>query len=270
VSVTITTELGEQGSAIDCEVEVPGCLMYPAAVWEFDDEDETDSVGNYPLTLTSVSFGPGIIGSAAGFGSGSLAEVSGSSDAQSVFTRQPGTSFTIALWFQLPGTAYADVGGGVAACNGETPVNKGQVIFSHSDFEYVLMFYQPAGGAIDDLRLVWLLSDGSDVGTGVGVVYLGKPTVSTWHFVVVGYDDSVPTPFGKIDNGTLQTYAPFGHLAALTKSKSLRIGASAAAAGDHHFTGSLDGIGFWKCVLSESEMTTLYNSGTGRLYPFTS
>lgn len=268
VSVVITTQVGEQGSAIDCEVVVPGCLSYPVAAWEWEGEDGADSAENYAMTLDDESFGPGKIGTAISFGANGVGQATGSSTEGSPFTRQPGASFTMAMWLFVPSNAYDDAGGGVAEINGQTPINKGEEIFNDTDYEYALMFYQPAGGTTADVRLYWLLSDGADVGTGVGVIDLGRPTEGQWHFVVVGYDDSVPQPFGKINDGTLDTYTPFGGNAALWKGYSLKIGSSGASGGEHHFAGAIDNTAFWKCVLTEGEMTTLWNGGAGLPYPF--
>ena len=51
--------------------------------------------------------------------------------------------------------------------------------------------------------------------------------------------------------------------------RNLKFGEAADGAGQN-LHGCLDEVGFWSKVLSQSEITQLYNSGTGFQYPFTS
>lgn len=95
----------------------------------------------------------------------------------------------------------------------------------------------------------------------------GAPVVDTWYHVVA-WHDSVSNVIGiSVNAGTPNTEA---HTTGVNDTTAgFFIGVSGAAAGTYH-DGIIDEVGFWKRVLTSDERTSLYNSGSGLAYPFSS
>lgn len=85
-----------------------------------------------------------------------------------------------------------------------------------------------------------------------------------WKFVFVSYTHGDPgTLASSINDGTKATAGVSGGSFNSTTS-TFRLGASRQS--DHYFTGQLDSLSFWTRVISNSEVTALYNSGNGLDY----
>lgn len=64
-----------------------------------------------------------------------------------------------------------------------------------------------------------------------------------------------------VDGGAVsQTVTP------TTNTSSFKIGN--ASIGTYNFTGTIDEVGVWSRALTGSDVTSLYNSGSGKTYPF--
>lgn len=92
-----------------------------------------------------------------------------------------------------------------------------------------------------------------------------------WHHVVATYDSALGSQNIKlyIDGSSVATANVTG---AIPNTTDYFAFGTAARSGNYanKYTGYLDEIGIWNKVLSSSEVTSLYNSGSGLAYPFSS
>lgn len=99
---------------------------------------------------------------------------------------------------------------------------------------------------------------------GVGLGAGGSSTFFTgfavndgnWHFIAITYDGSIIRVY--IDNVFRGQSAS---VSLDTIPTTLKFQA-------YQFAGAIDEVGFWNRVLTLTELTTLYNSGSGLTYPF--
>lgn len=144
-----------------------------------------------------------------------------------------------------------------------------RVVFAKWDFtgqrEYALFYNNAADRFEFDVS-----SNGQGSGaTAVRADTLGAPSLATWYHLV-GWHDSVNNQIGICANaGTADVAA---HSTGVRDgSAGFALGSFlATGAGDSHWDGLIDEVGFWKRVLTSTERTALYNSGNGLAYPFTS
>lgn len=204
-----------------------------------------DSVGTNHLTqYNSVGQIAGKVGNAASFnGTTQRLDIADTAALSMPTTQQ----FTIAGWLNI-----------TTLVSGATPLNKGQLIFTSSDFEYALQFVLdvPSG----EIRLRFMVSDGS---TNVQVPMTTQLSTGTWHFIVAWYDGFVRL---QANNGTIYTAGDGTFLGSADGTKNFNLASSGSGGG--FFAGSLDAWGIWKRVLTSTERTQLWNSGNGLEYPF--
>lgn len=102
-------------------------------------------------------------------------------------------------------------------------------------------------------------SNGSGCGTNTSI----NIADNNWHFVVCTYDNS----FAKIYiDGELSATSSTGSGLIYYQTSSFAV--ACRTGGGNYFNGSLDEIGLWGRSLTDTEVTTLYNSTTGITYPF--
>ena len=111
-------------------------------------------------------------------------------------------------------------------------------------------------------RLVWRLVGNSNF-------YDHTPTSPTfnagWNFLVCSYDNSTKVMSASLDNGTFFSRAAFSDSPRSNPSAVLTLGAQTTTT--NFLTGRLDGVGIWVGrTLSQSDVSSLYNSGVGRKY----
>ena len=104
--------------------------------------------------------------------------------------------------------------------------------------------------------------------TGAGAVtHSSDITTSTWANLLVCTHDSVNDLVKmSLNGGAYETSAASGGANALGDGY-LHIGSSNTP-GDY-YDGKIDSVTVWGKALSQAEVTELYNSGTGKFYPFT-
>ncbi len=148
--------------------------------------------------------------------------------------------FSVALWTNLT----AKTVGGL--------VGKG----SGSNLEYGLLYHAIA----DRFRLYISSADGLTNFTSVNADTLGAPSIDTWYFIVAWHDATANTINIQVNNGTADSA---GYSAgSYDSTETFYIG---NVLGDF-IDGTVDEVGFWKKVLTPTEITWLYNSGSGRSY----
>jgi len=87
-------------------------------------------------------------------------------------------------------------------------------------------------------------------------------TGGTWHLVIVWWDPADGKVHASIDGGA--TSDGTGSITPWASTEGLHLKAGNSATGELLF----DELGIWSRVLSSDERTELYNSGTGKFYPF--
>lgn len=95
-------------------------------------------------------------------------------------------------------------------------------------------------------------------GTGANTLSTG-----TWYFIAATYD-STNGLSGYVNASLDKNVAAAGTLA--TTAQSTWIGGSAI--GGRYFNGIVDEVGIWSRALTSTEISQLYNSGSGLQYPF--
>lgn len=94
----------------------------------------------------------------------------------------------------------------------------------------------------------------------VSCTNFGATSQDVWMFFAVIYNSSAQTLSVSINNGTPNTLSNV--TATADTAETTYIGGRASSS-DYH-DGLIDEVGFWKKVLSASEITELYNSGAGK------
>lgn len=152
------------------------------------------------------------------------------------------TDFTIAGWVKME----SDTGffAGIVAKNGGA---------DNTD-EYVVL-YNPGLQ-----RFQFKVANGSSSQT-VTADNLGIPSTATWYHIVAIHDSTADQIKLIINNGTADTASWSG--GTQDGTAEFRIGAMTYNGG-LAFDGIIDEVGFWKKALSASEITELYNSGSGK------
>jgi hypothetical protein len=154
----------------------------------------------------------------------------------------PGNAdFTVSLWWR-PESVAADQ---ALVCVFATTGNNRQ---------YRLMFFNT-----DDTIGLQV----SSTGTGATEVTVAGAvvTTNTWYHIVAGHDGVNDELFVIVDDGTPATIA---HSAGLhTATAEFDVGHRTAA---NKADGIMDEFGIWSRVLTSSEITQLYNSGSGLAY----
>lgn len=112
-------------------------------------------------------------------------------------------------------------------------------------------------------RFRFVVSDGATL-TAVAADTLGIPATATWYYLVAWHDSVANTLNIQANDGAVDSVA---YSAGLTDTAAgFRLGAIDNAT--EFMDGRLDGVGFWKRVLTAAERTQLYGSGSGLEYPF--
>jgi len=136
----------------------------------------------------------------------------------------------------------------ITMCNWDWATGSGWIFYIGSDNAIAFEAHDPAQTPTNAQAQVYGISS-SD---------------GNWHNVVGTFDGN----YAKLYvDGTLQsTSTLWGHNIAYTSSNRFRIGADNGNA--TNFNGYLDEIGVWNRALTQADVTWLYNTGTGRTYPF--
>lgn len=116
-------------------------------------------------------------------------------------------------------------------------------------------------------RFQTIVSDGSSGFVALSANNFGAPSTAAWYFVVAWHDSSANTLNIQVNNGTVDSVSYSSGL--INSTAAFHLGRITAADGQY-WDGLIDEAGFWKRVLTSDERTSLYNSGNGLAYPFTS
>jgi hypothetical protein len=155
--------------------------------------------------------------------------------------------FTISAWVNLTSKTDPVYGNGIV----------GKWKYTTNNKEYILWY-----NYTNDRFRLEISSDGSTQ-SAVQADSFGSPSTSTWYFIVVWHDSINNTINIQVNNGTIDS---------TTHSTGVYVGNGPFEFGSYDgqafINGSINGVGFWRRLLTAEERTFLYNSGTGREYPF--
>ena len=170
--------------------------------------------------------------------------------------------------YQFDATAYVDYG------------NPSNLSFSAGSISYWVyptnligaMIHLSKGNVADDINGWWTGTLGDSIlyielanasSFQLEAISSGALSINTWYHVVATWDGSTVKSY--INNipvlNTAQTVTP------ITNVYNFNIGKSSHAASSF-FEGTLDEVGVWNRTLTSTEISTLYNSGAGKAYPF--
>ncbi|NTW31036.1 MAG: LamG domain-containing protein [Bacteroidetes bacterium] len=122
--------------------------------------------------------------------------------------------------------------------------------------------------------IYFFIGPGNDL--RVGIATTGNNTnvgdltslfTGTWYFVACRFT-SGGTLSISVNNNTPNTITP--NFVQSYGSPNIRFGNRKTSIEELFFSGMIDELGLWTRVLSDAEVTNLYNSGNGFAYPFTS
>jgi hypothetical protein len=230
--------------------ELYGAVSY----WKLDEGSGTryDSIYNNNLTDNNT----------VGYGTGGNAKIvnssyyiSGNSEYLSVSDgTQKGLDITgpltFSYWFKRPATSTKIVAGKFDSAGAQQS-------------------YQLKINASDDKIWFWLSSDGDDTGRGIWISTATFTETSNWHHLVGVYVPGVSMDV-YLDGSPLAGSVAIGSVPA-----SLYNGTAAFSFGQDvqgsttYADGYIDEAGIWNRALSSTEISTLYASGLGLTYPFT-
>jgi hypothetical protein len=206
-----------------------------AAYWKLDETSGTriDSAGSNNLTdNNTVGSATGKLGNAASF-------VAANSEYLSVASTpglQSSSAFTLAFWVK-PNT-LSPTAQGLLFKGGASP-----------QIEYLIR--------LNTNTIDFFVNSASDFAEVTGI------NTTEWWFVVAYYNGTTNL-WVQSESGTLLTNTGPAVTHATT-TNPLEFGRYWSAA---YYSGRIDEVGIWQRVLTSSERTQLYNSGSGLTYPF--
>jgi hypothetical protein len=215
--------------------------------WKLNEQSGTrydETASNNDLTdNNTVGYGTGKIGNAADFESTNSESLSIDDAAQTGLDLTG--DFTFSLWVNFESHNYFGLISKYASAGDKRAYNLETVI---------------TAGAIYRLNLA-ISSDGV---TPVEKYVAFAPNLATWYHIAVVYDASAGTADFYI-NGTAQTQQTGLPTSIYNNDQKFNIGSHN---GGQYMDGLIDEVGIWNRTLSSSEITSLYNGGSGFAYPF--
>lgn len=210
--------------------------------WRLDEASGTrvDVLGANDLTQAGTVNGvTGIITNAAAF-TGVAGQTLSHADNADLSTA--GTSFTVSLWAKLNTVTASS---GTAQKFGASGEREYIINYNSSATRWEFITYTSNGSSPKIVR--------SDV--------LGAPVTNVWYHIIATLDLGTNNQLIYVNNGAGDT---------ATSAFTTKDTTSAFQIGDSFISNvSVDELGFWKRVLTSTERSNLYNSGSGKTYPFT-
>ncbi len=210
--------------------------------WKFDESsgNASDSVGSLTLTNTSVTYDAGKINNGADCGTGVSSNV-GFVGGTPVWNMAGSTAKSMAFWFKpnANATAFARI---IDWRRSAT-----------SSGEFTMAYYDDSG-----YKLQGYLN-------GNTFSYTTTLTVDTWYHIAMTCDASNSVKI--YINASQVTTGTWGTAGAGSNFTQIN-GANGSMSGGFSGPFSFDEMGVWNRELSGSEVTSLYNGGTGIQYPF--
>lgn len=218
--------------------------------WELEETSGTryDSHGSNDLAdNNTVTSNTGKVGTAAEFVRVNAEYLSGAAGLN--FSADPGFTFSMWVYYDtLPSSSNMSPIGKWASGDGGYGIN-----LRHDGTNY------KANVTVYDSTTPTENLSG-DVGTW-------SPSVTTWYHVVWTFTESSYTSEVFIDASSIGTYTHTGYSGTLNDSAGdFHIGNYYLSETAYGWNGRIDQVGVWNRVLTGSEITELYNSGSGLSY----
>lgn len=156
------------------------------------------------------------------------------------------TDFTFAAWLYL-----ANKSASYSALSSAS---------SDTNREYFLQY------VVGSDRFRYLLYTGGTIVGNVSANNFGSPTAATWYFVVGRHNVSGNSIDLSVNAGTADSATRTG-TPTITSNATFSIGRSSPSA-TQYWNGRIKHVGFWRRLLTNNEVTFLYNNGRGRPFPF--
>ena len=209
--------------------------------WKFDESsgNAADSAGSNTLTNTSVSYVAGKINNA---GSYTGSESFGVADNG---TLRPANTLTISAWINFD--SGAEAGGPIFVAKGTNAGDSQSWDLRLHSTKKIYYQGRVGGGSY----IAGLTSTVMSPNTWYHVVFTRNGTVT--HVYLNGVDETL--------TGVTSNAADFDY-----STGNLSVGQFGS--GFNFWKGKIDEVALWSRDLSSTEVTTLYNSGTGLQYPF--
>lgn len=211
----------------------------PLSYWKLDESsgNATDSIGSLSAVNTSVTYSAGKINNGAVYNGSAFHTISDNA------AIKPASDISISLWVNITSTSSYQMLLAKGENAGDTRSYEIRCFGTTTQIEVQM---RTGGGSYIQFR--------STIAIGTG----------TWTHIVITRTGAT----NKIYiNGTSDTLA-----ANTTQTTSIDYSTDALWFGQRNgglrFNGKLDEIGIWNVALTSTEVTTLYNGGTGIQYPF--
>jgi hypothetical protein len=222
------------------------------AAWNLEEASGTraDALGRIDLAdNNTVTQAAGKVGSAAQFTLANT-EYLAASSSDSEIVNFGSHSFTICCWVLFDSAATEQV---IAA--------KWQTLSGQREWnlDYV------SGGD----RFVFLASADGSTFTTLTASSGGSPGTGTFRFVMAYYDYDADELGISVDDGTVDTTTHSGGIFKGTAPFTLGTSFDGSGNPSLFFDGRIDAVQIFNRVLSSSEVTAIYNSGSGQEVPFT-
>jgi len=204
----------------------------------------TVAVASSDLVVTGATRGvTGKLDKALSFdGSGDYVQATSAGYTGFNFMHQNGATFTVLSWYKVD-----------AFTAGTNLIGTEQVSGSESGFLFALRHDDRKW----DIFIGQTNSDLIDFSNSVQT-----PNDTDWHMLMVQYNDATGTVSVSIDNGTVATST--GHNLTNTSNQTNYFIMGADGALNGSWNGDIDETSIWNRVLTTAEITTIYNSGTGK------
>lgn len=218
------------------------------AYWKLGEASGTraDSKGANNLSDTNtVTQAAGKIGNAAQFTRANNENLALADNADMSIN---GSNFSFSCWVYLDSKPTGGIMGIVARIDNAATQREYDLVYRTSTdrFEFI----------------VW---NGTNSSTEVDATNFGSPSLATWYFVHVYYNNTNNEIGISVNNGTVNTATTT--ITVPDTSANFRIGnRQYDVDSDAPWNGRIDEVGFWKKQLTAAEVTDLYNNGTGIAY----
>lgn len=220
--------------------------------WKLDETSGTRADAHASNNLTdnnTVTYGTGIINNGASFASATSEYLSIADASQSGLDLSGDCSFS--FWFNIASIG-SSVNMPIINKHGFTGTTRGYSVYlvSESGTRKIRMNISNAAGTSYEIKYVTY----------------SWPLGSLAHCVCI-FDATAKTFEVYINGTSVGTSAAFSNGAIYNNSQPFEIG-TADAGVDGYLNGILDEVGVWSRKLTSAEVTSLYNSGSGLAYPF--
>lgn len=115
----------------------------------------------------------------------------------------------------------------------------------------------------DRFRFIMSSDGGTTNQTVLSATTFGAPSTATYYFIACRYNAATDTMSISVNSGAPDTANLAG--GAFASTAAFQVGAQNSA---NFWNGLIDELGIWKRLLSDAEITDLYNAGSGRDYAY--